>query len=105
MPPLLDATTSRPSMLEFRNVNTHYGDLHVLKDVNYDGIAPGEIVCLLGGNACGKSTTMKTIMGVVRPTTGSVMFDGQAIERLVHRGARAPRASPRCWRRAGCSRA
>ena len=69
------------ALLEFRNVNTHYGDLHVLKDVNYT-IAAGEIICLLGGNACGKSTTMKTIMGVVRPTTGTVMFDGHAIERL-----------------------
>jgi branched-chain amino acid transport system ATP-binding protein len=68
-------------MLEFRDVNTHYGDLHVLKAVNYD-IAAGEIVCLLGGNACGKSTTMKTIMGVVRPTSGTVIFDGKPIERL-----------------------
>jgi branched-chain amino acid transport system ATP-binding protein len=68
-------------MLEFRDVDTHYGDLHVLKKVNYD-IAEGEIVCLLGGNACGKSTTMKTIMGVVRPTRGSVIFDGRPIERL-----------------------
>ncbi len=68
-------------LLEFRNVNTHYGDLHVLKDVNYT-IEAGEIICLLGGNACGKSTTMKTIMGVVRPTTGTVMFDGKPIERL-----------------------
>ena len=62
-------------LLEFREVNTYYGDLHVLKNVNYT-IAPGEIVCLLGGNACGKSTTMKTIMGVVRPSSGSVLFDG-----------------------------
>ena len=69
------------TILEFRDVNTHYGDLHVLKDVNYD-IQGGEIIALLGGNACGKSTTMKTIMGVVRPTTGSVLFDGKAIERL-----------------------
>ena len=68
-------------ILEFRHVNTHYGDLHVLKDVNYV-INKGEIVSLLGGNACGKSTTMKTIMGVVRPTTGTVLFDGQPIERL-----------------------
>jgi len=72
---------SETPILEFRNVNTHYGDLHVLKDVNYI-IYPGEIVSLLGGNACGKSTTMKTIMGVVRPTSGTVLFDGQAIERL-----------------------
>ena len=76
-----DVTPIPQALLEFRNVNTHYGDLHVLKDVNYT-IAAGEIICLLGGNACGKSTTMKTIMGVVRPTTGTVMFDGHAIERL-----------------------
>jgi branched-chain amino acid transport system ATP-binding protein len=68
-------------LLEFRDVNTHYGDLHVLKQVNY-AIDQGEIIALLGGNACGKSTTMKTIMGVVRPTTGSVMFEGKSIERL-----------------------
>ena len=68
-------------LLQFRDVNTHYGDLHVLKDVNYT-IAAGEIVSLLGGNACGKSTTMKTIMGVVRPTSGSVLFEGKPIERL-----------------------
>ncbi len=68
-------------LLEFRGVNTHYGDLHVLKDVSYE-IGRGEIVALLGGNACGKSTTMKTIMGVVRPTSGSVIFEGQPIERL-----------------------
>ena len=69
------------TLLQFRDVNTHYGDLHVLKDVNYT-IAAGEIVSLLGGNACGKSTTMKTIMGVVRPTSGSVLFEGKPIERL-----------------------
>ncbi len=68
-------------LLRFEHVNTHYGDLHVLKDVNY-AIAAGEIVSLLGGNACGKSTTMKTIMGIVRPTTGSVIFDGVPIEKL-----------------------
>ena len=75
---MLDAVIAAPPLLEFRNVNTHYGDLHVLKDVNYT-IAAGEIVCLLGGNACGKSTTMKTIMGIVRPTTGTVLFDGKRI--------------------------
>ena len=68
-------------LLEFKNVDNYYGDLHVLKDVNYS-IEKGEIVCLLGGNACGKSTTMKTIMGVVRPRNGSVVFDGQEIHTL-----------------------
>jgi branched-chain amino acid transport system ATP-binding protein len=68
-------------LLEFRDIDTYYGDLHVLKKVNYQ-IEAGEIVCLLGGNACGKSTTMKTIMGVVRPARGTVIFDGKAIEKL-----------------------
>ena len=68
-------------LLEFLDVDTHYGDLHVLKSVNYS-IEAGEIVCLLGGNACGKSTTMKTIMGTVRPTRGQVLFDGQPIGHL-----------------------
>ncbi|HEY2131486.1 MAG TPA: ABC transporter ATP-binding protein [Acetobacteraceae bacterium] len=68
-------------MLEFKGINTYYGDLHALKDVNYV-IGKGEIVSLLGGNASGKSTTMKTIMGVVRPATGTVIFEGQAIEKL-----------------------
>ncbi len=68
-------------LLEFNDIDTYYGDLHVLKKVNYQ-IEQGEIVCLLGGNACGKSTTMKTIMGVVRPVRGTVIFDGKPIEKL-----------------------
>ncbi|MGC8476201.1 MAG: ABC transporter ATP-binding protein [Acetobacteraceae bacterium] len=68
-------------LLEFKDIDTYYGDLHVLKQVNY-AIEQGEIVCLLGGNACGKSTTMKTIMGVVRPVRGTVLFDGKPIEKL-----------------------
>ena len=68
-------------LLEFKAVDTYYGDLHVLKSVNY-AIGHGEIVCLLGGNASGKSTTMKTIMGIVRPTSGSVMLDGAPIHQL-----------------------
>ncbi|HLI12142.1 MAG TPA: ABC transporter ATP-binding protein [Alphaproteobacteria bacterium] len=68
-------------MLEFRNVDTYYGELHVLKNVNYD-IKAGEIVCLLGGNACGKSTTMKTVLGIVRPRNGTVMFEGKPINNL-----------------------
>ena len=69
------------TLLEFKGINTYYGDLHVLKDVDYT-IGKGEIVSLLGGNASGKSTTMKTIMGVVRATTGSVTYEGQEINNL-----------------------
>ncbi len=68
-------------LLEFEHVDTHYGDLQVLKDVSY-AIGRGEIVALLGGNASGKSTTMKTIMGVVRPTRGAVLFEGRKLDHL-----------------------
>jgi branched-chain amino acid transport system ATP-binding protein len=65
-------------MLEFVGVNTYYGDLHVLKSVDYR-IERGEIVCLLGGNASGKSTTMKAIMGSVRPTSGDILYQGRSL--------------------------
>ena len=65
-------------LLEFRGVNTHYGAVHILKDVNLS-IYPGELVCLLGGNASGKSTTLKTLLGMVTPTTGDVVLDGEVV--------------------------
>ena len=70
-----------PPLLEFKAVNTYYGELHVLKDVDYY-VGAGEIVCLLGGNASGKSTTMKTILGLVRPTSGNVVYAGDTINTL-----------------------
>ena len=75
--PTLDG---RP-LLEFKDVDTYYGELHVLKRVNYE-IGAGEIVCLLGGNASGKSTTMKTVLGLVRPARGTVLYRGETISRL-----------------------
>ena len=65
-------------LLEFRGVNTHYGAVHILKDVDL-AIYPGELVCLLGGNASGKSTTLKTLLGMVTPTTGEVVLDGEIV--------------------------
>jgi branched-chain amino acid transport system ATP-binding protein len=65
-------------VLELRNVSTHYGLIAVLRDVNVE-IRSGEIVCLLGGNASGKSTTLKTILGMVTPSQGEVLFEGQPI--------------------------
>ncbi|HEX2481944.1 MAG TPA: ABC transporter ATP-binding protein [Methylomirabilota bacterium] len=65
-------------MLRLRDVDTAYGRIRVLRRVSLE-VAEGEIVCLLGGNASGKSTTMKTILGVVRPTAGTVEFDGKVI--------------------------
>jgi branched-chain amino acid transport system ATP-binding protein len=68
-------------VLEFRGVNTHYGPVHVLKDVNIQ-IYPGEITCLLGGNASGKTTTLKTILGMVTPSSGQIVLDGEDISGL-----------------------
>jgi len=68
----------RTSVLEFRGVNIHYGPVHVLKDVNIE-IFQGEMVCLLGGNASGKTTTLKTILGMVEPSSGDVVIDGDVM--------------------------
>lgn len=69
---------ARTPVLSFKGINTHYGAVHILKDVNID-IYAGEMVCLLGGNASGKTTTLKTILGYVAPTTGSVFLDGEDV--------------------------
>jgi branched-chain amino acid transport system ATP-binding protein len=65
-------------VLEFRDVNTYYGPVHSLKNVNLR-IDAGEIVCLLGGNASGKTTTLKTILGMVIPASGEVLIDGDVV--------------------------
>ena len=67
---------SRRAVLEFRDVHTHYGPVHILKGVNLT-IPEGQIVCLLGGNASGKTTTLRTILGMVTPTAGEVVIDGE----------------------------
>ena len=68
-------------MLTLSDVNTFYGPIQALKNVSLT-VGAGEIVSLLGGNACGKSTTMKTILGLVRPKSGTVEFLGRRIDRL-----------------------
>ncbi|MCA9987686.1 MAG: ABC transporter ATP-binding protein [Anaerolineales bacterium] len=72
------ATDKGQPLLKFENVNTYYGIIHILQDVNLE-IYPGELVCLLGGNASGKSTTLKTALGIVKPTSGRVLFNGEDI--------------------------
>ena len=71
----------RLPVLELRDVSTHYGLVSVLREVNVE-IFPGEMVCLLGGNASGKTTTLKTILGYVRPSSGSVLLDGDVVSGL-----------------------
>ncbi len=77
----MSATEERAPVLELRDVSTHYGLVAVLRDVNMQ-IFAGEMVCLLGGNASGKSTTLKTILGYVTPTEGDVVFEGEVVSGL-----------------------
>jgi branched-chain amino acid transport system ATP-binding protein len=70
--------SERTPVLAFKGVNTHYGAAHILKDVDLE-IYAGEMVCLLGGNASGKTTTLKTILGYLKPSTGSVYLDGDDV--------------------------
>jgi branched-chain amino acid transport system ATP-binding protein len=65
-------------LLELSHVDTYYGQIHILQDVSLQ-VDDGELVCLLGGNASGKSTTLKTILGIVRPRSGDVRLDGEDI--------------------------
>ncbi len=67
-------------MLKLTDVDTYYGPSQVLHSVSLE-VNQGEIVCLLGANAAGKTTTMKTIFGLVHPRQGSVMFEHEPIER------------------------
>jgi branched-chain amino acid transport system ATP-binding protein len=67
-----------PPILEFKNVDTYYGNIQVLYDINLQ-IYKGELVCLLGGNASGKSTTLKTILGVCKVKNGTVKLNGERI--------------------------
>jgi branched-chain amino acid transport system ATP-binding protein len=65
-------------LLEVNNIHTYYGDSHILQGVSFN-VQEGEIVCLLGRNGVGKTTTLKTIMGLVPPKQGSIKFKGLEI--------------------------
>ena len=78
------------ALLHLDNVTTYYGKMRILEGITIE-IEPGELVCLLGGNASGKSTTLKTILGIVRPRSGRVLIDsedvtGRAVAERIARG-------------------
>ncbi|MGH2971305.1 MAG: ABC transporter ATP-binding protein [Gaiellaceae bacterium] len=66
------------ALLEIENVDTYYGPIHILQGLTLR-VGEGELVCLLGGNASGKSTTLKTVLGIVSPRNGSVSFAGENV--------------------------
>ena len=71
-------TDNGAPLLRLDAVNTYYGPIHILQGLSL-AVHPGELVCLLGGNASGKSTTLKTVLGIVRPRSGSVTFAGEDV--------------------------
>ena len=69
-----------PPLLRLDSVDTFYGSIHILQNLNLE-VREGELVCLLGGNASGKSTTLKTILGIVQPRRGRVELAGEDVTR------------------------
>ena len=69
------------SLLEVDHINSYYGDSHILFDVSLH-VERHEVVALLGRNGAGKSTTLKTLMGVIRPRSGTITLDGEPIQDL-----------------------
>jgi branched-chain amino acid transport system ATP-binding protein len=67
------------ALLELRGVHTYYGNIHALKGISIE-IGDGEIVTLIGSNGAGKSTTLKTISGLLRPREGEVWFEDQRLD-------------------------
>jgi branched-chain amino acid transport system ATP-binding protein len=68
-------------MLELKDVHTYYGNIHALKGISLH-VDKGEIVTLIGSNGAGKSTTLRTIQGINRPRSGSVILEGEELEKL-----------------------
>jgi len=68
-------------MLELKDVHTYYGNIHALKGVSLS-VNDGEIVTLIGSNGAGKSTTLRTIQGLIRPRSGTILLDGAELEKL-----------------------
>lgn len=75
-------TTDNPTltrlMLEITNLNVYYGESHILRNVDLS-VSPGQMVCLIGRNGVGKTTLLKTIMGLLKPRTGTITFAGEPI--------------------------
>jgi len=77
------------TLLEIRGLNTYYGESHILRDVDLT-VKAGEMVCLIGRNGVGKTTLLKSLIGLLRPRRGEIVFNGTPLDRqAAHQRARA----------------
>ena len=77
------------TLLEIRGLNTYYGESHILRDVDLT-VNAGEMVCLIGRNGVGKTTLLKSLIGLLRPRRGEIALNGAALDRQApHQRARA----------------
>ena len=68
-------------MLQIANLNVYYGESHILRDVDLS-VSKGQMVCLIGRNGVGKTTLLKTIMGLLKPRTGEIAYAGQSLAKI-----------------------
>lgn len=73
------ANTTAKTILEVKDLHVYYGAIHALKGISLD-VKQGEVVALLGANGAGKSTTLRTISGLLAPKTGTISFEGSSIQ-------------------------
>jgi branched-chain amino acid transport system ATP-binding protein len=69
-------------VLELKDVHTYYGNIHALKGISFK-VDDGQIITLIGSNGAGKSTTLRTIQGLIRPRSGTILLDGTPLEKLL----------------------
>jgi branched-chain amino acid transport system ATP-binding protein len=68
-------------VLEIRNIDVYYGDVQVIWDISFE-VKQGEVVALIGANGAGKSTTLKTVSGLLQPRTGEILFNGTSLHKV-----------------------
>ena len=81
-------------LLDVKDLNVYYGAIHALQGISFN-VNEGEIVTLIGANGAGKSTTLRTISGLLRPRRGSVSFKDEDI--TMTPAEHCPAVSSRCW--------
>ena len=89
------------TLLKVDNINVYYGNIHAVKDISFE-VDQGEIVTLIGANGAGKSTTLKTISGLLKPKTGDILYRAAA-SRACAPTRSWKQALPMCRKAAMCS--